>query len=65
MYQPSGDVMVPSGYDVYIAMVNDGPNRNRWFTVLKNKVDLSMANSQCHNQMVDDFTLSVACTFQQ
>ena len=30
----------------------DDPNRNRWFTVLNSMVDLSMANWQCHNQMV-------------
>jgi hypothetical protein len=27
-------------------------HRNRCFTELKNKVDLSMANCECHNQMV-------------
>ena len=31
-----------------IAMGNDGPNRNRWFTVLNSMVDLSMANCECH-----------------
>ena len=32
----------------------DGPNRNRWFTHRSEKsmVDLSMANCECHNQMV-------------
>ena len=30
----------------------DGPNRNRWFTELKNGLDLSMANCECHNQRV-------------
>ena len=27
-------------------------HRNRWFTVLNSMVDLSMANCECHNQMV-------------
>ena len=31
-----------------------GPNRNRWFTVLNSMVDLSMANCECHNQMVSE-----------
>jgi len=30
----------------------DGPNRNRWFTELNSMVDLSMANCECHNQIV-------------
>ena len=30
----------------------DGPNRNRWFSVLNSMVDLSMANCECYNQMV-------------
>ena len=34
----------------------DGPNRNRCFTVLNSMVDLSMANWQCHNQMVTGIT---------
>ena len=35
----------------------DGPNRNRWFTVLKSMVDLSMAMS--NNQMVVFFCFYV------
>jgi hypothetical protein len=27
-------------------------HRNRWFTVLKSMVNLSMANCECHNQRV-------------
>ena len=30
----------------------DGPNRNRWYTPFLRMVDLSMANCECHNQMV-------------
>ena len=30
----------------------DGPNRNRWFTVLKHGGSFQFANCECHNQRV-------------